>query len=161
MFLKQTKLITFMPYPGHVVTWHDSQTKHVTAQLVLPSGCGPDDIHTSVVDGGMAVEIIYIWPDIVLDAMGVYNMCTNFDGYELYPNNRDIRNRRSIEFRINENVKLTRQELLWTKCRYESRAPSQGWLAPYVAWRPSEHVLLHVLAVAKYLLMVQQLQKFC
>jgi hypothetical protein len=66
----------------------------------------------------------------------------------------DIRNQRSIALGIKENVKLTRQELSWTKCRYESRAPSQDWLAPLVAWRAIEHILLNVLEFAKYLLNV-------
>ncbi len=73
---------------------------------------------------------------------------------------RDIQNQCSIEL-IKELVKITSQELSCTKCRYESRAPSQGWLAPFVAWRAIEQVLLNVLAVARYLLIAQQLQKFC
>ena len=78
--------ITFTPYPGHVVTWTDcNTTKHVTARLVLPSGCGPDDISASIVQGGMAVEITYVWPDILLDAMGLYEMYSNSEGEELYP----------------------------------------------------------------------------
>jgi hypothetical protein len=44
--------------------------------------------------------------------------------------------------------------IIGERCRYKSHATSQGLLAPYVAWRASEHVLLNVLAAAKYPLYV-------
>jgi len=83
---EETDTITLSPYPGHIVTWRDTNTtQRVTVRLVLPSGCGPDDIHASIVQGGMAVEITYAWPEILLDAMGLYDMYTNDEGDELYP----------------------------------------------------------------------------
>ena len=69
---KQNQSITL---PGHIVMWKDQMTNHcITACLILPSGCSPDDIDAVMSPSGKEVVITYLWPRIMMNPMALHEM---------------------------------------------------------------------------------------
>ena len=56
----------------------------ITACLILPSGCSPDDIDAVISPGGKEVVITYLWPRIMMNPIALHEMYPGAYGTSQY-----------------------------------------------------------------------------
>ena len=62
-------------FPSQMVYWTDHlAVERLTIQLLLPSGCAPGDIDAVISPGGLEVVVTYKWPEVIMNAMALFEM---------------------------------------------------------------------------------------
>ena len=73
-------------FPSQMVYWTDHLTvERLTIRLLLPSGCAPGDIDAVISPGGLEVVVIYKWPEVIMNAMALFEMYSTPTGSLKYP----------------------------------------------------------------------------
>ena len=73
-------------FPSQMVYWTDHLTvERLTIRLLLPSGCAPGDIDAVISPGGLEVVVTYKWPEVIMNAMALFEMYSTPTGSLKYP----------------------------------------------------------------------------